>query len=140
MKKIVCFLFIFSCLNGLCQAQTKLSEEAQIKNLLKEFYISYVKENSKKIPDLKIIEELKKQYFSEKLLISLRNDELDYDPILNAQDCDIQWLKTIKIAKDSRRKNLFIVSYIDMFSKKKNTIKLLVNNKGGNLKIDAIIN
>jgi hypothetical protein len=136
---ITIFSTIILLFNSFGYAQTKLSDEIQIKKRLNDFYICYIKENSKTIGNTKTIDAIQKKYCTEKLLNKIKNDELDYDPILNAQDCDILWLKTLKILKDSKMKDLYFVTYIDTFSKKKNTIKLIVIKEDGNFKINEII-
>ena|SRR5688572_13519436 len=68
---------------------------------LKEFYVNYITESSKAKVDVRTIDLIKRKYCTVRFLNKIEEGDLDYDPILNAQDCDIKWLETLSIVKDA---------------------------------------
>jgi hypothetical protein len=129
---------ILLLINGCGQAQTKSSDEQAIK-ILNEFYSNYIIENSKSQIDQKTINSLKSKYCTSRLLNKIKIEDLDYDPFLNAQDCDAEWLKTLTITRDSRKPNFYIISFVDNLSNKKNYIRLSVIKEKDTYKIDTIL-
>jgi hypothetical protein len=51
---------------------------------------------------------------------------LDYDPFLNAQDCDLEGLKTLEIKKDLGNDSWFTVTYISSHAGKSIMIRLKI--------------
>jgi len=138
--KILGFYFIlnvvlFSTLN--CQSKQSGSTDKQVIIMLKDFYTSYITENAKMPPDFSKINSIKNKYCTSTFLHKLETDKLDYDPFLNAQDCDTEWLKTLLIKMDTE-KNLYQVSYKDISSGTQVVIKLIVKKENKVYKIDAI--
>ncbi len=140
MKKILIILLLIQASFSI-YAQSELStiSDGQIIKDLTNFYTLYITESSKNQPNERQLNLIKHKYCSDKLLRKLSLEELDYDPFLNAQDCDIEWLKTLTITKDNKSKNKYIVGFIDNFSNKKNTIKLIISIISNKPKIIAII-
>jgi len=124
--------------NGFCQAQSSGSSDKQIVELLKAFYVNYITENAKMPVNLKSVEAIKKKYCTARFISKIEKKELDYDVILNAQDCDLEWLKTLSVTKDSKRLNTYVVSYVDNYSKKMNSISLVVVSEKGEFKVNSI--
>lgn len=118
------------------------SSDDQILAMLKSFYTSYITEVAESGND-KTLETVKSKYCSDNLLRKIKtqieNEELDYDPFINAQDSDKAWLKTLSITKDPHKLNIFVVSYTDNYTGKPVTVKLSVIKFKGLYKIDAII-
>ena len=56
-----------------------------------------------------MVQQIKENYCTEEYLLEIEKLDLDYDIILNAQDCDINSLITLTVKADE--KNLFIVKY-----------------------------
>ncbi len=136
---IIFFIILTLFFNGFSQAQTSEPEHELIKKRLKAFYVSYISESAKEIVNIKKIDAIKMKYITEKLLKKIDKEELDYDPIINAQDCDVQWLKTLEIIKSSSTTQIYIVSYTDGYSKRKNSIKLFITKEFGSFKIANIL-
>lgn len=139
MKKKIAVIYstimlVFIC--GCTQAQVN-KDESNLK-MLKEFYTLYISESAKKKPDIKYLNVLKSKYCSENLLRKINADDFDYDILLNAQDCDQNWLHTLAVVK-GRQVGWYDVSYIDNYSKKKNVISVKVIKDKNQLKIDAVL-
>lgn len=129
----------FSCKSN--QPQNNFSDE-QILGMLKSFYTSYIIEDSKMPTNYEKLDSIKSKYCTANLLNKIENQfkkqELDYDPFLNAQDCDIEWLKTLTIRKDTKKSNLYYVSYADNYNNTKITIRLIVVKEKECYKIDSV--
>lgn len=91
-------------------------------NFIKSFYTEYITENCKEdgLPNRENVEKIKEKYCSKELLTKIKM--LDYDPFLNVQDCDLEWLKILEIKADTKEDSWFIVSYsyIDYLDTKQN--------------------
>ncbi|MCE2733407.1 MAG: YbjP/YqhG family protein [Flammeovirgaceae bacterium] len=81
---------------------------------------------------------VKKKYCTVELLEKLNHSELSYDPFLNAQDFDDNFLKTINIRKLVDSKESFIVSYIDSYTKRDVQITLRLLEIQNEYKIDSV--
>ena len=109
----VCLLFTFLLIpNQYLKAQGDDFESDPIL-MLKEFYTRYISICSTgKAGDLASIRE---KFCTRDLLNEIYGKQaelLDYDPFLNAQDCDIKSLKTLEVKRDDKDQNIFIVTYV----------------------------
>lgn len=59
--------------------------------------------------------------------------ELDYDPFLEAQDCDESVLENLRIEKDSVRTDVYRILLWDNFNRKYRKAELLLRHGGGRL-------
>ena len=142
MNLQVRFFYIFivavlSFTSQYAQCQNR-NDEKEVLKLLNEFYHKYITENSKVPLDEVRINSIKAKYCTSRLINRIKNQRLDYDPFLNAQDCDITWLETLVVNKGITQ-NQYIVSYKDNFTKNDVIIKLNVVKQGGSFKIDSIL-
>lgn len=127
----------------------EIYSEGQIINMLKKFYTSYITEYSKitgaENTTLIVakLDSIKKTYCTTKLLNKIEKEELDEDPFLKSQDFDIKWLKKLTFRKNSKRQNLYIVSYsfYDQYNHAniQITINLIIVKLKGYYKIDAVL-
>ncbi|GHT65538.1 hypothetical protein AGMMS50239_25530 [Bacteroidia bacterium] len=109
---------------------------------LREFYTMYISacdnsvENGEENLTL-----LRNKYLTKALLNKLEDPdlELDADPLLNAQDCDKNCIKTLEIKPETGRKNVYSVCYVWPSDNKNICIKLLLINENGNFLIDDIL-
>lgn len=132
-------IFFYSCCNF---AQNNLSEDQQIRDMLKEFYKIYITQIDKGPINRKKENSIKKKYCTTRLLEAIKNDkELDYDPLIDAQDADIESLKTLSIKKNIGIASGYIVTY-ESSSKydnyEKTSIKLTVVKEKDGYKIDSV--
>ncbi len=111
-------------------------EEEKAIHTLKEFYIAYISACDKIPQAFNTLASLKNKYLTKKLIRKLKTADLDYDPILNAQDCDESWVKTLEIKPVLGQKNVYDVCY--SYDNNKNCIRLILINKNGNYLIDDI--
>lgn len=65
--------------------------------------------------------------------------ELDYDPFLEAQDCDKNVLEKLRIEKDSVQDNVYRVYLWDNFNRKYKVVRLLLKQEEQGYKIDDIL-
>ena len=145
MQPKILFLFLaLACTfsNFSCQSQAKASDDAAIK-MLKEFYTSYITEGTKIESSEDKLESIQKKYCTAKMLTKMKHEmeegEMDSDPFINAQDFDIDWLKTLTITKDPQKADVYVVSYLNNYSKTKTHMKLRVVKEGAQYKIDAYL-
>ncbi len=132
MKNAIIILFsilVFSCIqknkepiiSQLDLKDSKVlnhSENNEIITFLKEFYHLYISENAKNNVDRKYILQLKEKYVSKELLEKLGNENLDYDPFVNAQDYNIDWLQNIQITQVDNKDSTYLISILDNQVKK----------------------
>lgn len=131
-------MLFYSCCNF---AQNNLSEDQQIRNMLKEFYTSYMTQISEG-RDLKTARANPRKYSTKRLLKAIDSDkELDCDPWLSAQDADVENLKTLSIKKNIGIPNGYIITYKSSSkydSEEAFIIKLTVVKEKDGYKIDSV--
>ncbi|WP_188133930.1 DUF3828 domain-containing protein [Chitinophaga sp. CF418] len=133
-----CFVSILIFFSSYCRGQNKTSNDSAA-TMLKQFYTSYITASVESLDEKKLTL-IKKQYCTKKILNRIAKDEeLDNDPFVNAQDTDIDWLRTLVINKDPKKPNVYIASYISNYTKKRIINKLLVVKEGQTYKIDDIL-
>lgn len=103
---------------------------------LKTFYTDYISACSATPQNTADLERLKREFLSEELMEELKVAELDYDPFLNAQDCDISWVKTLQIEVIESGNKDYQVSYNDGYGIK--TIIVSLQEKNDKLRINKI--
>ena len=113
--------------------------------MLRTFYTWYIKAyNSSHDTNIVIkkLDSLKNIYCTKDLLNKIakqtKNDELDYDPFIKAQDSNIGNEKTLTIKKDEGKTNVYIVSYIDAYDHKKTVINNHIVKQKDGYKIDSV--
>jgi hypothetical protein len=137
-KYLLFFIAVFIA-NSKCQSQSKANDE-QVVTMLKEFYTSYITVISESKDSMEFkLDSIKLKYCTLKLIKQIADDEeLDYDPFLNAQDAHLECLQTLTILKDPNSPNFYCISYVDNYSKRQITIKLGVVKQKNKYKIDSI--
>jgi hypothetical protein len=114
------------------------ASDSQAINTLREFYQSYIRENSKFPVNAEQIASLKEKHCTSRLLKTLNDAELDADPFLNAQDVNAQWADNLEIAPDNSGKHLYQVCYTPSPDGPKNCVKVTMKEEGENWKIDEV--
>jgi len=124
-----------------CKSQSLHFNEEIVKNMLKDFYTSYIIERSKMPENFEKIDSIVNKYCTKELQNYIKNEDIDYDLFLNGQFCERKWLNTIAINKESKDKSIYIVSfeYIADSTKKKKNIKLQIVNNDAEYKINKVI-
>jgi hypothetical protein len=136
-------IFLFS-IHAFTQNQENTSD-IQASNMVKNFYSGYLKAFNSSLDTHIMVKELdflKKKYCTKDLIVKidkqLKNDEIDYDPFIKAQDANIGDEKTLTIKKDEKKTNVFIVSYVSAYDHFKKVINTHVVKKIDGYKIDSI--
>ncbi|RFS18956.1 DUF3828 domain-containing protein [Chitinophaga silvatica] len=137
---LIIFSFIvYSCQHSTTPKQNEENDPAQ--QTLKQFYTGYLTADG--VEDESKSDSLKTKYCTKQLLKKIKHkmktEELDYDPLLNAQDVSREWLQTMTFTKVPQSSDTYEVSYLDPYDKKKITIKLHVAKVEQEYKIDSII-
>jgi hypothetical protein len=113
-------------------------EETAVQTL-KDFYTAYISERSKPDENWESTVSMKKKYLTKKLQEKLEDEDLDYDPIIDAQDCDENWTKTLEINAEASHENVYNVCFVSFGDNQKKRIKLLLIKDNGNYLIDDIL-
>lgn len=108
-----------------------------VKNLA-DFYKSYISINAGDEINKNALNKLKSEYITNELLDKLQKLQLDYDPFVNAQDYNLEWLKNIKISEDKSKKNTYKVIINDNGSI--NSISVVIKKELNQYKINDINN
>ncbi len=149
IKKLVIFLLIAVSLQSCSQTPTSKpnTQNAISKNSneiikeLKNFYTLYFMEmeNTGKT-DEKKLDLLRQKYMSQKLYEKLKNINIDYDPVINGQDVDSNWKKTLAI-NYIKKSNFYEVCTTSSFDGSKYCTYLKVEkNKSGYKIYDIKVN
>lgn len=118
-------------------AQEKSDDSGVIK-VLRKFYTAYISEIANNEGNEKQLQKLKQQFCTNALIKKIENAELDYDPIINAQDADTAWLKSLEISKDKQKELTYTISYIDIYDQKKTVVTIKIKKVKESYKIDSI--
>jgi hypothetical protein len=121
-----------------CHGSQQNYPEEQIVRMLEFFYVNYITENTKMPPNITKIDSLKERCCTTRLLNKLKEDELDYDPFLKAQDSNTEWLKTLSIKKDLKESNHYQILYLDTYNNSQIKITVIVVKEKESYKIDSI--
>jgi hypothetical protein len=110
------------------------TSQEQITKMLKFFYTCLAT-----IHNLNKLDSVKKlnctcNYFKE----IEKQEMLDYEPLIKAQDFGFDCLKTLTIKKDLKRDDLYYVTYIETYTKMKVIIKLIIVKEKEQYKIDYV--
>jgi hypothetical protein len=146
---MVCLVGLKSFACG--QAKPNIDDPAI--NMLKEFYIAYntAWATTKGNILIKKLDSLKSRYCTEAYQKELKNEfkevGLDHDELINDAATDVEHLNTLKVIKDLKKVNEYIVSYV-VFGKdvsnnplqEKIVMHVLVMKENGIYKIAAIKN
>ena len=115
MRKTVIILSVIALILNACgQTKSKTPEQT-----LKEFYTQHItvcdemsmSDKSKKEEFLTKKSKIEEEFLTKEFRRKLDIAELDYDPFLDAQDCDKEWIKTLEITQITEQENMYKVCY-----------------------------
>ncbi len=136
------FALNFMLFNGIsCKSQSANFNDKDINGMLNDFYTSYIVERSKMPENFKKIDSIVKKYCTIDLQNQLKNEDIDYDLLLNSQFCEREWLNTMSIKKDSNDNCIYNVSFeymADGKTKQKN-IKLQIVKNNLEYKVNKVL-
>lgn len=150
MNKKTCFI-VLAVLFALCAytvetmaiqgapAMDTKTDQAQAIAMLKEFYTRYITESDKDTVDEELMVSIEEKYLTPELLDRLNSGYMEYDPILNAQDVDIAWLKTLTITAVADQKDAYMVCYRYSNDDPANCVTLFLVKVNGHYLINDIL-
>ena len=106
---------------------------------VKNFYEEYIIELSKMPMDLDRIDSVKKKFLTAELHSDLKEQGLDYDPFLNAQDFHDDILEKLAYDEHPEKKDVVKVSYIDDYTSSTVSISLEVVELANGYRINSIL-
>jgi hypothetical protein len=119
--------------------------ESEIKKMIKEFYTAYITQSQDTISPNKNIEKLdsiSQIYCTKTLLDSIKNEfennELDYDPIINAQDSHPEMLKTMMINKNKKADKYNVMFLSDTYDSSFEEVNISIVKEGNKYKISSL--
>ena len=115
-------------------------EEEKTIQFLKEFYVAYILECDKPDGNWKTLLSLRNKHLTKNLIKRLDELDLDYDPIIEGQDCDKSWLNTLEVNSEEGQKNVFNICFFYAFENQMKCIRLSVVYDDGNYLIDDFLN
>lgn len=134
MKRVAIILSLLAMVWGACGRQNGKTAE----DTIREFYWHYITQSAK-VSDYNPadVDRVMKTFLTEDLIRRLETAGLDYDPFLDAQDCEISWLYTFKIHPDTMRENTYDVSF-QYDALQRSCIKLSLVCIDGKYRIDDV--
>ncbi|MFK8306064.1 DUF3828 domain-containing protein [Capnocytophaga cynodegmi] len=118
-----------------------LSKKNEAEKMLFSFYTEYIHAiDTTSLNFLEVEKKIKQKYLTKKLISKLKNDiefgELDWDPLIKAQDASSDLLRSLKIKKvdDTHYTILFLDEFINEFI----TINLTIIKENQSYKIDDV--
>lgn len=105
---------------------------------IRSFYTEYITADNGMPVNETQLNSIKRKYCTPRLIHALQQDEMDYDPFLNAQDCDLSWISTLSVKRDTEEHDLYYVQYKDTASKETIHLKLKLKYGNGEYKIDKV--
>lgn len=122
---------------GRKQSSAANNDQTAAIEMLRVFYTLYITECDKMTTDEKAVASIKNKYLTKELSARLSDVGLEYDPFLNAQDCDKAWIETLEIAPETDRENAYKVCY-RYDNEHKNCITLYLAKDNGRFLINDI--
>lgn len=134
-KKATLLSLLLICTMAACSP----ASDSKAISVLREFYQSYIQENSKFPVDSERIASLKEKHCTSRFLQTLNDAELEADRFLNAQDVDAKWADNLEIVADDSGKNLYRVCYTSSVDNPKNCVIVTMIEEDENWKIDKVV-
>lgn len=110
--------------------------EAKIE-FIEDFYKAYISELSEM--DLDRIDSLERKFLTVELRNKLKEEDLHYDPFLNAQDFDDDILEKLAYDEHPEKKDVVKVSYIDDYTSSTVSIFLEVVEIANGYRISSVL-
>lgn len=136
------FALSFMLFSGIsCKSQSANFNDKEVVGMLKDFYTSYIVERSKMPENFKKINSIVEIYCTINLQNQIRNEDIDYDLLLDSQFCEKEWLNSMSINKVGSDFSIYNVSFEYMADGKREQKKIkleIVKNNAG-YKINKVI-
>lgn len=116
-----------------------LREISSTAGMVKSFYGNYLATCEENPPErVKEINRLEKEHCSQECIDWLEKEEFEFDPFLDAQDCDTAWIRTLKVVPANGAKREAVDVSYDYDKGITNTIRLYITHANEAPKIDSI--
>ena len=146
-KKLLRTLVAFVLLNFYCNivCAQNYGEDIKIRTMLHSFYTTYISAGCEDLstnyePKLnRILKRYCTAKFVKNLTARTETGEIDWDPLINAQDFDPKWILTLSIKRNISRINQYDISYFDDYSQKECTMKVTVTKQGEDFLINNVL-
>lgn len=136
---LIASFLLLNCIGGNTRTANS-QEDDPIISVLKEFYTEYIALNLVDVIDDTAVLELKEKYLSTCLLKKLSSQELNFDPIVDAQDYREEWVAVIEVTSIDSLNNLYAITLPDNMSNNKDRIIVkVIHAKDGRYLIDDIV-
>ncbi len=146
-KKLLRIIVAFVLLNFYCNivSAQNYGEDIKIRTMLHSFYTTYI---SAGCEDLSTnyepkLNRIKKRYCTAKFVKNLTSrtetGEIDWDPLINAQDFNPKWILSLSIKRNVSRINQYDISYFDDYTHKESTMKVTVTKQGEDFLINNVL-
>jgi hypothetical protein len=119
------------------ELNTKNNQTESKIEFIEGFYKAYIAELSEM--DLDRIDSLKRKFLTVELRKKLKEQDLHYDPFLNAQDFDDDILEKLAYNEHPEKKDVVKVSYIDDYTSSTVTILLEVVEIANGYRISSVL-
>ncbi len=101
-------------------------KDQDITKMIKTFYTEYIMACVKN-SNMDTMNAIREKYCTKAFFNKIiKEKETDFDLFLNAQDCDVEWLKTLNVMKSSENEDKYMVSYINNYDESLIKIDLTV--------------
>lgn len=110
--------------------------EIEITSMVKEFCVSYIKENIKEHPNNEKTDSIREKYCTKNLIEQFGNPESNFDSFINAQLFNEELFNSINIKKSKSANDIYFVALV--YNKSPLTIKIRVVKENNIYKLDYI--
>jgi len=144
LLRIIVSILLMNTGHNTIYAQSYDSDN-KIKTILHAFYTTYIRAGCEELsPNFETkLERIKMRYCTSKFVKNLKErtetGEIDWDPLIDAQDFNPKWIQTLSIKKDFERINEYDVSYFDDYEHKDCIMKVTVSKHGDDFLIDNVL-
>ena len=120
-----------------CEVKSQNINQSEAIAYLNEFYNEYILNCDSPLPNNEFPITIQEKYSTKSLIQKLNGARLDFDPYLNSQDCNKNWLKSMKITS-TQISNVFEVSFVNTYQNQSIRIKLKLSTESDEIKISDL--
>ncbi|WP_329905320.1 hypothetical protein [Porphyromonas pogonae] len=99
IKRLLGVIVMMCTMSMVAHADKPSSKSDGVIEMLREFYISYIKERSKATPNIEVTDRMLSKYCTGALINRLNTFDWATDPFLNSTKCEESWVKNLSVEK-----------------------------------------